>query len=51
MIAEALIWIGEHPWAVFALGVAALALGVAMYCAKDFPTLPEQDEHTKSKFV
>lgn len=52
MIADALVWIGEHALAVSFVGVAALALGLAMYCAKEFPTVSQQeDEHARDGFI
>jgi hypothetical protein len=52
MIANALVWIGEHAIAVSALGIAAIAIGLIIYAAHDIPAPPiEEDEHARSKFI
>lgn len=50
MITDALVWVGEHAVAVLSLGIAALALGAAIFLGRDVPP-PEQDEHATAKFV
>jgi hypothetical protein len=51
MIANALVWIGEHGAAALAFGVAAIAVGVIIYVAHDIPAPPiEEDEHAKNPF-
>jgi hypothetical protein len=44
VVENALIWVGSNTGAVLCMAVAALAIGVVIYCARDFPPGSEKDD-------
>jgi hypothetical protein len=50
MIANALVWIGEHAIVVSAFGIALIVIGLIIYVAHDVPPPDDEDEHAKNPF-